>query len=125
MPRTLKPCRRKKSISFRKFTAPLRRIMKGITPLVSRGNRPLQMTFEDQLNALIYFHLEDHTSGRELIQSLKEDEFLKDYIAPGKGIEKSSFFEAMNSRGLTQLTQVFDALVKEARILLPGIYRPR
>jgi hypothetical protein len=122
MPRTLKPCRRKKAISFKKLIAPLRIIMKEIVPLVSRGNRKLQMTFEDQLHALIYFHLDDHTSGRDLIQSLKEDEFLREHIAPKKGIEKSSFFESMNSRGLTQLTQVFDALVQEAGTLLPGEY---
>jgi len=120
MPRTLKPCRRKKTISFRKLISPLRRILKGIIPLVSRGNRKLQMTFEDQLNDLIYFHLEDRTSGRDLIQSLKEDEFLREHIAPEKGIEKSSFFEAVNSRGLKQLTQVFDALSQEAHTLLPG-----
>jgi hypothetical protein len=120
MPRTLKPCRRKKTISFQKLIAPLKRILKGIVPLVSRGNRKLRMTFEDQLNALIYFHLEDHTSGRDLIQSLKEDEFLREHIAPEKGIEKSSFFEAINSRGLKQLTQVFDALSQEAHALLPG-----
>lgn len=120
MPRTLKPCRRKKTVSFRKLIAPLRRILKGIAPLVSRGNRKLQMTFEDQLHALIYFHLEDHTSGRGLTQALKEDKFLRKHIAPEKGIEKSSFFEAINSRGLEQLTQVFDALVQESRTLLPG-----
>ena len=64
----MKPCRKRKTISFRKLTEPLRRILSGITPLLSRGNRKLQMTFEDQLNALIYFHLEDHDSGRDLIQ---------------------------------------------------------
>jgi hypothetical protein len=78
------------------------------------------MTFEDQLNALILFHLEDHTSGRELIQTLQEDAYAREHIAPEKGIEKSSFFEAIHSRGLEQLTQVFDALAQEARTLLPG-----
>ena len=63
------------------------------------------MTFEDQLNALILFHLEDHTSGRELIQTLQEDAYAREHIAPEKGIEKSSFFEAINSRGLEQLTR--------------------
>ena len=105
MPRTLKPCRRRKTVSFWKLITPLRKILKGIIPLVSRGNRPLQMTFEDQLNALILFHLEDHTSGRELIQTLQEDEYAREHIAPEKGIEKSSFFEAVNSRGLEQLTR--------------------
>jgi hypothetical protein len=77
------------------------------------------MTFEDQLNALILFHLEDHTSGRELIQTLKEDEYAREHIAPDKGIEKSSFFEAINSRGLEQIIQVFEGLAGEAREILP------
>jgi hypothetical protein len=65
------------------------------------------MTFEDQLKALIFFHLEEHNSGRHLIQVLKEDDFARDDIAPEDGIEKSSFFEAINSRGLEQLEFVF------------------
>ncbi|MCI5165007.1 MAG: hypothetical protein D3903_02690 [Candidatus Electrothrix sp. GM3_4] len=39
----------------------------------SRGNRPLKMTFEDQLNALIFFHLEEHTSVRHLVQIYREN----------------------------------------------------
>ena len=93
--------------------------MQGITALTSRGNRPLKMTFEDQLNALILFHLEDHTSGSELIQTLQEDEYAREHVAPVGGIEKSSFFEAVNSRGLEQLMEVFQGLEKEARGILP------
>lgn len=120
MPRTLEPCReRRKAPSFQKLIAPLKKVLEGITSLVSRGNRPLQMTFEDQLNALILFHLEDHTSGRELIQTLQEDAYAREHIAPERGIEKSSFFEAVNSRGLEQLMEVFEGLEKEARGILP------
>ena len=78
----------------------------------------MQMTFEDRLHALIYFHLEEHTSGRHLLQALKEDERAR-CIAPENGIEKSSFFEAVNARGLKQLLEVFEGLEKEARGLLP------
>jgi len=81
--------------------------------------RPLQMTFEDQLQALIYFHLETHTSGRHLIQSLNEDDFAREHIAPEGGIQKSSFFEAINTRGLEQLIQVFESLEIHARKVLP------
>jgi len=123
MPRTLVPCtKRRKAPSFQKLIAPLKKVLQGITSLASRGNRPLQMTFEDQLNALILFHLEDHTSGRELIQTLQEDEYAREYIAPEKGIEKSSFFEAVNSRGLEQLMDVFEGLEKEARGILPSVH---
>jgi hypothetical protein len=33
----------------------------------------LKMSFEEQLKALIFYHLEEHVSGRHLIQVLKED----------------------------------------------------
>jgi len=119
----MKPCRKKKAISYQKLTVPLKNALSGIKPLLSRGNRPLQMTFEDQLHALIFFHLEDHTSGRYLLQALREDDFVREYIAPEGGIEKSSFFEAINSRGLTQLMQVFEALEKQTRGVLPGEHK--
>lgn len=68
------------------------------------------MEFEDLLHALIFFHLQEHTSGRHLLQSLKEDAFAREHIAPKKGIAKSSFFEAMNERGLEQFLLLFEAL---------------
>ena len=71
--------------------------------LLSKGDRPLKMTFENQLKAIIYFHLQEHQSGRHLIQDFAEDEFEKQHIAPKNGIGKSSFFETLSSRGLEQL----------------------
>ena len=77
------------------------------------------MEFEDQLNALIYFHLQEHTSGRHLLQSLAEDAFAREHIAPKKGISKSSFFEAMNERGLEHFLLVFEALQQQAKTFSP------
>ncbi|MBN1931738.1 MAG: hypothetical protein JW786_09050 [Desulfobacterales bacterium] len=74
-----------------------------IPPLVSRGYKPLKMSLEDQLKALIFFHLEEHVSGRHLLQVLEEDDFARENIAPEKDIKKSSFSEAINTRGLEQL----------------------
>jgi hypothetical protein len=123
MPYTITPQKHKKSApSVQKLVKPLLPVLPHITPLVARGNRELQMTFEDQLYALIYFHLQEHSSGRHLLQELKENEFARDVIAPEKGIEKSSFFEAINTRGLTQLKEVFEALQKEAHKVLPKEY---
>lgn len=123
MPYTMEPQnRKKKTPSFYQLTKPIKKILKKIIPLVARGNRDLQMTFEDQLNALIYFHLEEHASGRHLLQVLEEDDFARDNIAPKEGIKKSSFFEAINSRGLQQLFQVFEALYVEASSVLPKEY---
>jgi len=123
MPYTIKPKtkkqRRKKTPSFKKLTKPVNDLIPNITPLNARGNKPLQMTFEDELNALIYYHLEEHSSGRHLLQTLKEDDFARTTIAPKEGIEKSSFFEAINTRGLEQLLEVFEALYPKATRILP------
>ena len=69
-------------------------------PLGLRGDKPLKMTFEDQLKELIFFHLEEHTSARHLLQVLEEDDFALRVIAPEEGIKKSSFVDAVNTRGL-------------------------
>lgn len=112
----------RKAPSFHKLTKPMKKTLKKITPLIARGNRDLQMTFEDQLNSLVYYHLEEHTSAQHLLQVLKEDDFARNHIAPREGIEKSSFSEAINTRGLQQLLEVFEALVDEAQTVLPKQY---
>jgi hypothetical protein len=124
MPYTIKPQRRKgQTPSFHQLSKPLNNILDHVAPLHARGYRDLKMTFEDQLNALIFFHLEEHQSGRHLLQVLKEDEYARNYIAPEEGIEKSSFFEAINTRGLKQLQEVFQALHGEASKALPKTYK--
>ena len=126
MPYTIEPQakkpKRKKPATFKKLTKPLKDLSQSISPLEGRGDRPLQMTFEDQLHALIYFHLEEHTSGRYLLQTLEEDDFARAVIAPSEGIKKSSFFEAINTRGLEQLAEVFQALYGKATRTLPKEY---
>jgi len=123
MPRSFEPYQKKHfSPSFYKLYQPVVRILPKTPVLESRGDRPLQMTFEDELKALIFFHLEEHNSGRHLIQVLKEDDFAHKNIAPEDGIEKSSFFEAINTRGLKQLEFVFQKLSCEASNILPNQY---
>jgi hypothetical protein len=89
-----------KERAFRKLLSPAREQFSTIAPLESRGDRPLQMTFEEQLNALVYFHLEEFASGRHLLQALEQNDFTKECVAPPKGIKKSAFFEAINTREL-------------------------
>lgn len=126
MPYTIEPQNRKlkrqNGRAFKKFIKPLKKILSDVVPLKSRGDRPLQMTFEDELHALIYFHLEEHTSGRHLLQALDEDDFARNIIAPKEGIQKSSFFEAINNRGLEQLLQIFQLLYAKAATTLPKEY---
>lgn len=106
--------------SFRQYLLPLQKIMFSVPELKSRGHRPLQMTFEDQLNALLFYHLQEHESARDLHQCMKEDDFARENIAPDGGISLSSFCEAINSRGLEQLQYVFDELCKKAQKVLPA-----
>ena len=119
MPRSLAKSKPYFVPSFKQLSKPLTFILPGTPLLESRGNRPLQMTFEDQLNALIYFHLEEHTSARHLVQTLQEDDFARRNIAPDAGISTSSFSEAINERGLEQFMFVFEQLQKQACSLLP------
>jgi len=119
MPYTLKRQDKAGAPSFRQLQRPIQRAMVGIPSLKSQGHRPLKMTFEDQLNALIFFHLEEHTSAQHLLQVLEEDEFAREVIAPEDGIKKSSFSEAINSRGLEQLAHIYQNLQTQAIEVLP------
>jgi hypothetical protein len=122
--RTFKRLRRHRTPwSFKKLKSPIGKSWKPESPLVSKGYRPLQLSFDDQLNALIYFHLEEFSSGRELLQALEQNNFAKECVAPPSGIKKSAFFEAINTRGLDQLKEVFNALVKEAQGVIPTKYQ--
>ncbi len=83
MPRHFKPHVKKRfRPSFNNLYQPLKLVLPKAPVLEAQGNRPLQMNFEDQLNALIFFHLEEHNSGRQLLQFLEEDDFAQE--SPGK-----------------------------------------
>ncbi len=79
----------------------------------------MKMTFEGQLNALILYHLEGYSSRRHLLEVLKKVDFVCEHLAHKEGIGKSSFFEAINNRGIQQLLEVFTALYANARTMLP------
>lgn len=123
MPRSFFPYKKPSSISFCDFISPAFNAMNTMPELQSRGNRPLKMSFEEQLRALVFFHLEEHTSAQHLLQTLKEDDFAREHIAPEDGIEKSSFSEAINTRGLEQFLHVFENLQQQASHLLPEAYK--
>lgn len=53
--------------SLSRVLTPFKPALANAPALEARGNRPLQMTFEDQLKILTYFHLEEHSSGRHLL----------------------------------------------------------
>ena len=90
MPRTFHPQDKERHApSFHELWQPVENIFIGMPPLEARGNRPLRMDFEHQLKSLVFYHLDDHTSGRHLLQVLEEDDFAREVIAPPAGIKKS------------------------------------
>ncbi len=109
----------KKHKTYDTLMTPVNDILPEITPLLSGCNRPLKMSFKDQLNILVYYHLEEHHSGRHLLQVVKEEQFARQHIAPVGGIEKSSFFEDISSRGLEQMIEMFGKLYAKAAKHLP------
>jgi hypothetical protein len=111
---------RRKSRAFKMLLAPIAKRFRSGNILESRGYRPLQMTFDDQLKALIFFHLEEFPSATAMLQAFEQNDFAKGCVAPAKGIKKSAFFEAINNRGLEQLSEVFEHLVKEAADVIPS-----
>lgn len=120
MPHTLHPQDKRQNVpSFHELWQPAEAVFIDMPPLEARGNKPLQLNFEHQLKSLVFYHLEEHTSGRHLLQVLDEDDFAREVIAPPKGIKKSRFFEAINSRDLEQLTYVFQQLRAKAAKILP------
>lgn len=122
MPRSFHPYHKKNVPSFKALFQPAMDSLADIPLLESRGNRPLKMDFEEHLRALVYYHLEEHSSCQHLLQVLKEDDFARDVIAPKDGISKSSFYEANNSRGLDQFAALFQQLQQKAANILPRKY---
>lgn len=109
-----------RSDSFFQFLQPVDDVIPEAPVLESRGDRPLKMTFDDQLKMLIFFHLEEHVSARHMLQVLEQDDFARKNIAPEDGIKKSSFSEAINTRGLEQFQFVFEKLSHKASGILPN-----
>ena len=116
------PKRLPASVHFDQFMQPIDTTLENAPELNSRGHRPLKMDFEEQLRILVYYHLHEYRSAQHLLQALKEDDFARQYIAPEQGIEKSSFSEAINNRGLEQLLHVFKGLQTQAHDLLPNVH---
>jgi hypothetical protein len=112
--------RSRKQFSIRRFMRPCVRVLKTTPPLTSRGNKPLELTFDQQLTALLLFHIEEHRSGQELLQFLEEDNMARAIAGvPSGGIRQSTFYEAINTRGLEQMAHVFRELCRIASGMLP------
>jgi len=123
MPRTFNPYDRKQNISsFQQFWQPLCEILPEAPPLESRGDKLLKLTFDSELKSLVFYHVEEHDSGRHLLQDLAENDFARENIAPPEGVKKSTFFETINSRGLEQMLYMFNQLNARANKAIPDAY---
>jgi len=113
---------RLRSETYDIFMNPIREILPEVPLLSSRGEKPLSITFEHQINALIWYHLKEHESLRNLIQVLNEDSFARQNIAPSGGISRSGFAEVIGCRGLVQLQSVFERLCILSGGIIPKQY---
>ncbi len=77
---------------------PAQKILLTTPPLRSKSNKPLIMTADDILNILVYYHLNEFSSGREFLQNLEEDEYARHLIAPAGGVKRSTFFDTVNEQ---------------------------
>jgi len=98
---------------------PAQKLLMTTPPLRSKSNKPLVMTTDDVLNILVYCHLNEFFSGRELLQNLGEDEFAKHLIAPVGGVKRSIFSNIVNERCVEQLLSVFSELQKQVDDIFP------
>src|SRR4030042_6231326 len=121
MPRWFDPKdRKRKTPSFSQLSRPIKSLFPSMPPLEARGNKKLELEFEQQLNAFHLFHLDEHVSGSHLLQILEEDTLARQLVGTPAGIAKSTFFEAINTRGLEQLSYLFGELYKSAAKVLPN-----
>jgi len=78
------------------------------------------MNLEELLHILVYFHLQEHSSGRAMLQELKQDDLARQVIAPQGGLCRSTFFDTINDRGVEQFMFIFQELQKQAASVLPN-----
>ena len=101
---------------------PLTGLLPHITPLESGSNRPLDFTFSYQIHSLIYFHIEEYPSARGLLEDLGDATQPPLAGLPQAGVKRSTFFEAINTRGLPQMLEVFQRLSRKAARVLGTKY---
>jgi hypothetical protein len=94
-----------------------------VSPLQSGSNRPLSYTFDYQVRALVYYHMETFDSALDLLQAAESDAFVKDLLVPDGGLGQSTFYEANATRGRDQMMELFDLLYKKACKSAPLAYR--
>lgn len=104
------------------FRAPLVELLPTISPLISGCNRQLELTFSDQIQSLIYLHIEEYESGRALLEDLTDLHQAPPTGLPPDGIKRSTFFDSLHSRGLDQMVEIYQRLSNKAAKLVTWQY---
>ena len=112
----------KGSPTFSEFLAPLEGQLPYLPPLTSGSNRALDYTFDYQVNALVYYHMEPFDSALDLLQSAQSDAFVNHLMVPESGLGQSTFYEANATRGSDQMMALFHRLYKKACKHAPVAY---
>ena len=110
------------SPTFSDLLCPLEGQLGYLTPLASGCNRPLTYTFDYQIRALIYYHIETFSSGLDLLQAAQSDAFVNRLLVPETGLGQSTFYETNATRGSHQMLELFDRLYKKACKTAPIAY---
>ena len=98
------------SPTFSGLLSPLKGILPTLTPMESGCNREITFTYDYQIKSLIYYHLEEHSSAKAMLESMKRDPFVQQELIPKEGLGNSTFYEVNNNRGVTQTIELFDRL---------------
>ena len=101
------------SPAFSQLLSPLKGILPTLTPMESGSNREITFTYNYQIKGLIYYHLEEHSSAKALLESMRRDQFVRQELVPKEGLGNSPFYEVNNNRGVTQTVELFDRLAKK------------
>lgn len=65
------------------------------------------MNFEELLNILTYYQLQEFSSGTGLIQALQKDDYASQFIALAGGLKHLTCFDTVNDFGVEPLLAVF------------------
>ena len=80
---------------FDKLISPYLQIKEELSPLHNAKNALLQYDFDQQFRSLIYYHLYNLESGRELLDKIETNPLCREMIGLPKILKKSTFFEAL------------------------------
>ena len=110
------------SPTFSEVLSPLEGQLAYLPPLESGSNHPLSYTFEYQIRALVYYHIETFSSALDLLEAAESDAFVNRLVVPKDGLGQSTFYEANATRGSHQMIALFDRLYKKAAKHAPIAY---